>query len=270
MAQSGRKQTAMVFKASKRTLIALLGCVVASGALLPAARAAAQMPGTAIAFNPAGQASGPRGRTLTPHSKAAATQQVQIPATPAAPPAPDWPVNDRPGPATVVWNSQGLRIEASNSSLAGILKEVATETGAKVEGMSADQRIFGTYGPGPARDVLAQLLEGSGYNLLLAGDEGQGTPREIILSTPSKEDAQAQGDNQPAPGIKPPDIADQQQPDPGRPGFGIEPGTPISTPEEIMQQMQERQQETQQMMQRQMQLQRMQLLQMQQRNNSQQ
>ena len=82
----------------------------------------------------------------------------------------------------MVWDSHGLLIVASNSSLAQILKEVSTETGAKVEGMGQDQRVFGTYGPGPARDVLSQLLDGSGYNVLMVGDQGQGTPRRIVLS----------------------------------------------------------------------------------------
>ena len=48
--------------------------------------------------------------------------------------------------------------------------------------MGADERIFGTYGPGPARDVLSQLLDGSGYNVLMVGDRGAGTPRRIVLT----------------------------------------------------------------------------------------
>jgi hypothetical protein len=90
----------------------------------------------------------------------------------------------------VVYDSRGLMVVASNSSLAQILKEVSIDTGAKLEGMGADpgtmdQRIYGTYGPGPARDVLKQLLDGSGYNVLLIGDRGQGTPRRIVLSPQS-------------------------------------------------------------------------------------
>ena len=60
----------------------------------------------------------------------------------------------------MVWDSQGLKIDASNSSLAQILKDVATATGARWQGLEQDQRIFGSYGPGPARDVLTQLLDG--------------------------------------------------------------------------------------------------------------
>jgi hypothetical protein len=102
--------------------------------------------------------------------------------SPAAPCIPNWPANNKPAEASVVWDSHGLFIQASNSSLDQILNDISLKTGAKVEGMGADERIFGTYGPGPARDVLTELLDGSGYNILLVGDLGQGTPRRIVLS----------------------------------------------------------------------------------------
>lgn len=100
----------------------------------------------------------------------AAAQEASLPVTPPAPVLPLWPVNEKANPASVRWDSRGLRIEAENSSLDQILRDVATATGAKVEGLSTDQRIFGDYGPGPARDVLSQLFEGSGYNLVLIGE----------------------------------------------------------------------------------------------------
>jgi len=93
-----------------------------------------------------------------------------------------WPVNEKPLDASITWDSHGLTISAANSSLQQILKDVATVTGAMVEGMDTDQRVFGTYGPGRARDVLAELLRGTSYNVLMIGDQGQGTPREIVLS----------------------------------------------------------------------------------------
>jgi hypothetical protein len=98
----------------------------------------------------------------------------------------------------VVWDSQGLRIVASNSSLAQILKDVSAKTGATLEGMGQDQRIFGAYGPGPARDVLCQLLDGSGYNILMIGDQGQDTPRRIVLSARPTGSAQPSGNSGPS------------------------------------------------------------------------
>lgn len=114
---------------------------------------------------------------------APAVPAPQVAAAPAAPPAPNWPVNDKPSEATVVWDSHGLRIDAANSSLVQILKDVATDTGAKVEGLGADTRVFGTYGPGPANEVLSQLLNDTSYNVLMIGDQGAGAPRRIVLSS---------------------------------------------------------------------------------------
>jgi hypothetical protein len=79
-----------------------------------------------------------------------------------------------------------------------ILSDISLRTGAKVEGMGADERVFGTYGPGSARDVLIELLDGTGYNILLVGDLGQGTPRRIVLSGRPTGPTQASGQNNPA------------------------------------------------------------------------
>jgi hypothetical protein len=119
---------------------------------------------------------------------AAKTAQVEAAAVPAPPPAPaepeapHWPINDKPTPATVTWDSQGLRVEAENASLAQILQDVATVTGATVEGFDDDRRIYGSYGPGQAREILSQLLQGTGYNVVMVGDLGQGAPRQIVLT----------------------------------------------------------------------------------------
>jgi hypothetical protein len=154
----------------------------------------------------------------------------------------------------VVWNGQGLRIEASNSSLSQILKDVATATGVKVEGLGSDLRIFGSYGPAPAREVLAQLLDGSGYNLLMIGDLGQGTPREIVLSSQPSGDAPPAVNNQAASNEETNDADDQSQQQPQLPQpqappairNGFAPGAPPRTPQQIMQEMQQRQQQMQQ------------------------
>jgi hypothetical protein len=160
----------------------------------------------------------------------------------------------------VVWDSHGLRIEAQNSSLRQILSDVAVETGTKIEGMSSDQRVYGAYGPGQARDVLSQLLLGSGYNVLLAGDLGLGAPREIVLSprrvsgvTSAAADRPAQDnmdedspDNEVEEQPEPPPPIPVQDPTPGaaRPGFG--PNGPVRTPQQVMEEMQQRQLQLQQ------------------------
>jgi hypothetical protein len=166
------------------------------------------------------------------------------------PELPNWPVNDAAGPASVVLDSNGLRIDASNSSLQAILKEVSTETGVKVEGLSGDERIYGVYGPGRPRDVLTQLLNGSAYNVLMIGDQGQGSPRELVLTArqtgPAQPAVRANANNeeddveeQPAV-VEPPTQPNPSQPNrpPGAPNGG-----PPRTPQQIMQEMQQRQQQ---------------------------
>jgi hypothetical protein len=170
------------------------------------------------------------------------------PITPPEPEQPKWPAFDPAAQASVIWDSQGLRIDAANSSLQQILKDISTATGAKVDGLTADQRVFGVYGPGQARDVLSQLLQGSGYNVIMIGDQGQGTPRQILLSP--RQAASNQGAARPTPANSNDDendVEDQPatpEPAPARPGFP--PGAPPRSPQQIMQEMQERQRMQQQ------------------------
>jgi len=132
-----------------------------------------------------------------------------------------------------------LRIDASNSSLAQILQDVATATGANVEGFDADQRVFGAYGPGTARDVLSQLLQGSGYNVVMIGEQGQGTPREIVLTLRHAGTATAAVNPAPA---RDEDSDTDEQPQPSQPPIrpGIVPGRPPLSPQQTQQQMMQR------------------------------
>jgi hypothetical protein len=145
-----------------------------------------------------------------------------------------------------------LRIEASNSSLQQILHDVATATGAAVEGTVPDQRVFGDFGPGKARDVLSQLLQGTGYNILMIGDQGQGAPRQIVLSS-RRNGNSADRANGGALNNNDDDAVDTEvdepiQPQPvvpaARPGFNQ--GEPIRTPQQILQEQQLQQQQPQQ------------------------
>jgi hypothetical protein len=173
-------------------------------------------------------------------------QAAPEPVTAPVPEKPKWPAFDLPAPASVVWDSRGLSIEATNSSLGQILKDVSTATGAKVEGLAGDQRVFGAYGPGQARDVLSQLLQGSGYNVIMIGDQGQGAPKQILLSMRQAGGAQPvvknnAGNNDEDDVEEPPA---PQEPGPMRPGFP--PGTAPRTPQQIEQEMEQRREQMQQ------------------------
>src|SRR5271156_6800915 len=114
------------------------------------------------------------------------------PQPPAAPqPAPTQPAELPPSllqqpaqDAQIVFAAGNLSIHADNSSLAAILRKVASDSGMKIEGLGGDERVFGSFGPGAPRDVLADLLVGTAYNQVLLGDLSSGAPRELIL-TPS-------------------------------------------------------------------------------------
>jgi hypothetical protein len=178
-----------------------------------------------------------------------ATQSAAAQAAPTTPPTPAWPINDRPAPATVSWNRDELRIDAANSSLQQILTDVATATGSTVEGVSKDERVFGSFGPASARDVLAQLLQGSGYNIVMVGDQGQGVPREVILSARNANKA-PQGIARPSQEDNEDDTADYPQYDPQpqqpqqvpqplqpvRPGFPPDGSAPMRAPQPLPQQ----------------------------------
>jgi hypothetical protein len=229
----------------------------------PLAGPLAAQPAPAAAAQPA---PGTAPTRLAPNSAAghaATAQNSAQPGTrgqPAAAAMPDWPANDRPSSAAVTWDSHGLSIVAANSSLTQILHQVSTETGATLEGLTKDERIFGIYGPGPARDVISQLLDGSGYNVMMVGDVGMGTPRQIVLlprtegaaqqphaNTPTAEEEEPEPEPQ-AEQPEPPPPPPQQQP-PANPTGG--PAVPVRSQQELIQQLQQQRQQQMQQQQQQ-------------------
>lgn len=206
---------------------------------------------TVLAAQPSATQQTPSHRTRPSAAHPTATTLAEAP---PAPPAPNWPINDHPNPASVKWDGTGLRIMAANSSLQQILSDVTTATGTKVEGFGKDQRVYGDFGPGQPRDILAQLLQGTGYNIVMIGDQGRGNPREVLLSEritsaasqpvahTSQEDNEDDYDNQVD--VGPPQPAQPLQPQqpqpPARPGFGPEgPRSPQQIQQELMQRQQQ-------------------------------
>lgn len=217
----------------------------AQSAAAPTAHATAK-PATHASSTDRKRSTAHRRSAVHPVKAAVASAQT----APAAPPKLQWPIDQPPNPATVTWDSQGLSIEASNSSLDQILQEITVDTGVKLQGLNHDERIYGNYGPGPAREVLSKLLDGSGYNVLMIGGSGDQPPLQIILSPSvpassepanraqaSSNDDENQADDQPQQLPEPP------QPMPSRSPFG--PGAQ-RVPLEMQQQMQIRQQQIEQ------------------------
>ena len=74
-----------------------------------------------------------------------------------------------------------LSINASNSSLNQILREIALQTGMKVTGGVREERVFGHYGPASPETILVTLLDGTGTNIVIR-QSALNAPQELILT----------------------------------------------------------------------------------------
>jgi hypothetical protein len=100
----------------------------------------------------------------------------------ALPPTPPTPSQLPPAHAQVVYTGGSLSVSANNSSLNQILREISHETGIKISGGVAEERVFGQYGPDAPAQVLAALLDGTGVNMVLLHSDGT-TPAQLILTS---------------------------------------------------------------------------------------
>jgi hypothetical protein len=204
---------------------------ILGGKKLPAQTPAPQSTEPTLQRNAVAKPAQPRRRAAA-HSGVASIEPQPAPdaiiAPAPAPPAPIWPTDQPPNQAKVSWDGRGLEIEASNSSLNEILHQVAADTGVRLEGLNEDrrifdQRIFGTYGPGPAGDVLSKLLDGSGYNVLMIGGGDTGAPVEVVFSASSPASPQTAANNRNRSNPEDDDAAEPPQPE-------TPPAPPMKTP----------------------------------------
>jgi hypothetical protein len=107
----------------------------------------------------------------TPAAPGATTPGAATPGTATPPPSP-------PQRAEVTYSNGQLQVRADNSSLNQILRTISHTTGLKITGGVEEQRVFGSYGPGPISSVLATLLDGTTTNVMLLG----GNPPELQLT----------------------------------------------------------------------------------------
>jgi hypothetical protein len=197
-------------------------------------------------------------------SQPAAANQAATPSAPITPAAPAAPsLLDKPAqPATVILTGGKLSVTANNSSLTEILHQLAASSGMTIDGLDKDTRVFGAYGPGDPRDILNELLDGAGYNVLMIGETAGGAPRQLVLTVRSnapitpqpassmaeqeedQDDAVPMNNNYPPPGEVQP-RAPEAPPQP--PPQQQNPNGTAKTPQQILQEMmQQRQQQQQQ------------------------
>lgn len=212
------------------------------------------------------------------------TKKPQLPPLPSGPrgPVPQIPLDSIPAVAPQVsYQSGQLTIVAPNSTLGDILRAVRKATAAEIEiPTNANERVVTRLGPGPARDVVAELLNGSRFNYVLLGSPADASllTRVVLVAkttdTPPANEQVANAPGQPGqpimgqPGYVPPpqqeagnvpqdnpdaeaaeenpdENADQNATEAEQPQPGPEqPG--VKTPQQMLQEMQQRQLQLQQ------------------------
>jgi len=105
------------------------------------------------------------------HKKAKKTELPPLPSGPMGPLKDQVPLDSIPAvPPEVTYKDGRLAIVAHNSTLADILRAVRKQTGAEMDIPSnATERVVTRLGPGPAREIVAALLNGSRFNYVLLG-----------------------------------------------------------------------------------------------------
>ena len=209
----------------------------------------------------------------SPRPPQASTQAPSnLPATPTTtpepPPVPLTPSQRPPQRAQVTYTNGELSIAADNASLNQILRQISTDTGIKITGGVADERVFGQYGPDSPAQVLAALLDGTGSNMILVHHDGAELS-ELILTprqggpTPPNPNAAA-FNNRPEPEdstrtVQPPPYPQPQgnpvippanagAPNGAAPANPSQPDNPngVKTPQQIYEQLQRMRQQQQQ------------------------
>jgi len=141
----------------------------------------------------------------TLHSQRKAKKPVLPPPLPSGPqgPVPQVPLDSIPAVAPqVIYESGQLTILAPNSTLSDILRAIRKQTAADIEiPANANERVVTSLGPGLAREVVAELLNGSRFNYVLLGspsDANRLTRVVLVAKTgPDVVGAPAQAQDQP-------------------------------------------------------------------------
>jgi hypothetical protein len=186
-------------------------------------------------------------------------------------PVPQIPLDAIPAVQPQVTYENGLlTIVAPNSTLSDILKGVRKNTAAEIEiPATATERVVTRIGPAPAREVMADLLNGSRFNYILLGSpaDANALVRVVLVAktgpdNPPGQPAPTEANAAAAPGtvtappatpgeaqeVEPEDVpddtadqsADAEQQQQSAPDQGVK------TPQQLLQEMQQRQLQMQQ------------------------
>jgi hypothetical protein len=172
-------------------------------------------------------------------------------------PVPQVPLDSLPAVAPQVSYQDGLlTIVAPNSTLSEILRSVRKHTAAEIEIPSAaSERVATHLGPGPAREVMAELLNGSRFNYILLGSptDSNQLVRVVLVAKTPETPTPANGENAAAPGAAAPnadapeaEAASEDTPDDNGDQAAADEQAPaeqpgVKTPQQMLQEMQQRQ-----------------------------
>ncbi len=173
-----------------------------------------------------------------PHPSTTAPVTSAIPATQPTqtpPPIPPTPAQQPAQRARVTYADDLLTVSASNSSLNQILREISRQTGIKLTGGVADERVFGDYGPAAPSEVLASLLDGTASNMVIV-QSTTSAPAELVLTprmggpTPPNPNASSFDNSEPEEPSRPnPEATQPNTPQTQTPQTAVPPAT-TSTP----------------------------------------
>ena len=203
----------------------------------------------------------------TLHRAHKAKKQPLPPPLPSGPqgPVPAIPLDAIPSVAPQVTYQDGLlTIVAPNSTLNDILRSVRKHTAADIEiPANASERVVTRLGPAPAREVMAELLNGSHFNYILLGSPENPNllVRVVLVAKTSDAPAPAQaGGNPPPQAANPGDAPEVEAADDNTPDEPVDQGPAeaeqqppapteqpgVKTPQQMLQEMQQRQLQQQQ------------------------
>lgn len=133
---------------------------------------------------------------------AAAKEPLAATPLPPPPPPPLPPGKMPPEPPHVTWEGKQLTISADNSTLSDILVSVRALTGAQIDipPSASRERIAVRLGPGPAREVLSQLLSWTSFDFIVrASDSDPQGIQDVLLMPRGKTDTVVASGNTPNP-----------------------------------------------------------------------
>jgi len=192
---------------------------------------------------------------LEAHTISPATTAISVP-TPIAPAL--IPEQMPPSPPQVTYGNGLLTIVASNSTLSEILQAVAARTGATLDAPAnlTSQRVAARLGPGPPRDVVADLLAGLDYIVVGANNDPDAIrniilppttsppPEPVVGSAAAFQPPPPEPEQAAAPEPVPPPMAPEQPAANAAPSpSSAQSPPPVKTPEELLEELRKLQEE---------------------------